>query len=153
LGQPRMAFLAYLLLLLALPIAAAAWVSSGVGGRMLDPSTKARVRRAWRWLMWPVLVGYLVTAVFGCPAAHNAMAHSMVTAWVEKGLLSPDCVPELMTYASVPLLPRIIFSYVESGAPCRRRWRVPLGLLERHNRHSSRGLHGVASVTSGRTRA
>ena len=119
LGAPRTPLLVYLLLLLGLPTAAAAWVASQMSRRLLDVPTRTRVRQAWRWMSWPVVAGYLLTAAFGCPAVHNALAHSMLAAWVEHGMLTPRCGPELETYVSVPVLPGVVLSYVESGASCR----------------------------------
>jgi hypothetical protein len=118
LGEPRTPLLLYLLLLLGLPTAGAARVAFLMGRRLLDAATRARVRRTWQWMSWPVITGYLLTAAFGCPAVHNALAHSILVAWIEHGMLTPSCGPELETYVSVPVLPGAVLSYTESGASC-----------------------------------
>jgi hypothetical protein len=118
LGEPRTPLLLYLVLLLGLPTAAAARVAFLAGRRLLDAPTRTRVRRAWRWMSWPVMAGYLLTAAFGCPAVHNALAHSMLAGWIQYGMLTPRCGPELETYVSIPVLPGVVLSYVESGASC-----------------------------------
>ena len=108
----------YLVLLQGAPIATTAWVAIRCGARILDGSTRDRVRQLWRWASWPVVSGYVLTAAFGCPAVHNALANAMIAARAEHGLLSSRCVPYLATYVAVPLIPGLVLSYVEGGDSC-----------------------------------
>jgi len=116
-GEPRTALLLYLLLLISLPTAAAAWVGRTVASRIVDSGVEARFRAAWRWALWPVAAGYVLTGAFGCPEVRNTLEHSMATSWAARPN-RPPCLPELATYVSVPIVPGVILSYDESLASC-----------------------------------
>jgi hypothetical protein len=121
LGQPHGARLLYLAAALGLPTVASAWVASRLAKRALDSPTQGRVDRLWRWLKWPVLAGYVLTAAFGCPLVHNSLGRSMLAGHVALQML-PRCMPEVDTYVAVPLLPGVVLSYSESTSGCGTMW-------------------------------
>ena len=110
-GEPRGLLLVYLMVQLGLPTAVAAWAGSRVAAGALDEAARRRVRRAWRWAMWPLLAGYGLTAAFGCPEAHNALARSVLA-----GCTEPRCTARVETYLAVPLIPTLVLSYAETTA-------------------------------------
>jgi hypothetical protein len=117
LGHPHGPRFLYLTIALILPTLAAGWVASRLARRTLDGASRARVARIWGWVAWPLVAGYLVTAAFGSPAVHNAFARDMLSVRGQSGMLL-RCIPEVDTYAAVPLLPGVVVSYLEAGDTC-----------------------------------
>lgn len=81
------------------------------------PPTEATIRAIYRGLKGLLLVGYLLTAVFGVPAVHSSLERDVMAARVPAAA-SRDWSGEasrqrLRFRASIPLFPGVIVSYNE----------------------------------------
>ncbi len=112
---PEPAIPVFLLLAVGLPSALGVWVARRLGRRW---ATEARRRQRPRWLAWPIVAAYVVTGVFGVPAAisrQNTWAVAEYKRVHGEGPCSVwDChLPYIWTYGAVPVLPGLIVSYRE----------------------------------------
>jgi len=113
-GIPRWATPVFLAAVFGVPMGVAFLVARGLSRRLFRPSLSLRLPRP---VGRALIVGYLVTAIFGVPACQTFRAQWAVAEYKRIHASGDRRVweahPYVATYASIPLLPGVVLEYHE----------------------------------------
>ncbi len=103
-GDPDPSLLLYLLLQVAVPVSTVVLSLRSAARRWVKPEVGERARFPWSYAKWPIVAGYVITATFGGPAAHNSGGEAFRT----NCATPPRCSVRLETYVTLPVLPLVV---------------------------------------------